>query len=33
MDWINQLPNIVNKIKLQLYSKKIDDLEALYHII
>lgn len=33
MDWLNRLENIQNKIKLQLHSKKIDDLESLYRLI
>ena len=33
MDWINRLNNIQNKIKLQLHSKKIDDLESLYKLM
>jgi len=30
MDWKNKLHNIQNKIKGQLWAKKIDDLEVLY---
>ena len=33
MDWRNTLDNIQNKIKLQLHSRKIDDLEGLYRLI
>ena len=32
-DWKNQLELIQNKLKLQLHSKKIDDLESLYSLI
>jgi len=33
MDWKNKIEMIVNKLKLQLHSKKLDDLESVYRKI
>lgn len=32
-DWINKLGTLQNKLKLQLHSKKIDDLSGVYVIM
>lgn len=33
MDWKNTFPNILNKIKTQLHSKKLDDLSSVYKVL
>ena len=33
MDWRNKLENIQNKIKAQLFARKIDDLEGVYKLM
>ncbi|EGR28430.1 hypothetical protein IMG5_175680 [Ichthyophthirius multifiliis] len=33
MDWINRLNNIQNKVRFQLHSRKLDDLESVYKLM
>lgn len=33
MDWINKLHNIENKIKQQLFAKRLDNLNSYYQLL